>query len=439
MELTFQYEPTFLKESIEALKEKFPSLEERAGSSPKKDEEIDLFLEEIRNNLASGSDTHPSFTKDREVELAIHAYGRQQVYSNGLIDNSLPDDGLLDVLDQIITQRFRRKLFYLGWMLLQQDFSNKGRLYAMKTLCRLMKARYPEEYETTLPGKFCDIWEEGVPELAALLLQADCGTLKYFCRKYSVSLESGFGISLQTAYFSICSRYEFKTNREQLLNYFNTTLPLIEYIHDESDLRYPELKSLVHVFCNYLDKLEVIEFFDEVNFAVIEHCGHPAWGGIFWYCMIENIEDAAIKIYSWLEYKRIQKHFRNHVKGFDIWSEYFKYIKDICYDEINDFLAMDFGSFVAVDRKEEGRSYLYSKKHFNLEYEDYKERRDAWDDDMDRSWHIIPEHVVTARELVIDDNRGQIYSVGYDRVHILYLREILKNMLDPGTRKKYIT
>jgi len=524
VEFAFQYEPAFLKEKIERLKQKFPSLEERSSLTPEKIREIDIFVNGIRESVVSGNNICTSVMHDRDLELLIHAYHRYEIFEN---------DALRGTFDYILKKRFKRKLFYLGWLLLQHDYGNSGSKYAMKLLCRHMKERFPEEYGKSLLGKieeisscnnshnFHEIIDNWLPLYSAELLKEEGGTVKSFIRKYSISSESDFSKKMQTSYFSFCRKYNFECNKEQLSCYFELMLKNTGNIEEETANIPARLLGVVSVFCNYLDKLKTVELYDKVVLQVIEHFGLPCWNGVFWKYMEENLKNSTRVINSWLKYKRLEKHFEENPKALSIWTEYFENIRDIYFDESRNFLAMHCCNFVVVDLKERDRSYLYPERIFSEEYQLYVERLDSLKENQEKEsrqdkaesseefseessgesskespvetsvesseesseepftgegyipvgkgyidingtekgkvpvewygiytreeedkengkegWRIIEEHVVPARDLVIENKKGRLYSVGYDKVSVLYLKEIIRNMCDSRVRKK---
>ncbi|NJD03286.1 MAG: hypothetical protein FIA99_12005 [Ruminiclostridium sp.] len=398
MEFRFEYEPVRFVEMLSEIRTAFPFLEEFAvNDTGERIAALSARLETVNdNNLQEFVKT----LKGSELELII------KIMKD-------PADSKIEVLEGIIKLRFRKKLYNLCWIMLQDNFFNAGLLNAAQVLSEFMKAEYPDEFAASFLGRTINL-AGSLPEKGEILLIEEKSDLGSFFRRYAILENSIFAQKLRELFFTGCEADGFVNNREPLLRHMNGD----------------DLDSAAAVFSVYLDKLKTIQYFDTVNRMVVSRWGIPENGGELW----QRLDDRRIaKFVAWQDLKRIEAHFGRESKRYKIWAGYFDRMQRIVADEAAGFLIMEFDKFVVFDGKVDGGwSYLYMKDYFEDEYTRYENAKNQGAP----QWRIIPEHVASARDLVIEGVRSDIYRVGYDRVHILYLKEILKVELDPATSKK---
>ena len=194
----------------------------------------------------------------------------------------------------------------------------------------------------------------------------------------------------------------------------------MEFKFEYEPVRFIEMLSGIRANFPFLEESARDDAADDIlNRMVVNRGGIPENGGRFW----QRLDDGKIaKFNDWQDLKRIALHFGRESKRYKLWAGYFDQIRRIEADEAAGLLIMEFDNFVILDGKEEnGWSYLYMKDYFEGEYLRYKGAKQQGT----AKWRIVPEHVADARDLVIEGIRSDIYKVGYDRVHILYLMEIL--------------
>ena len=187
----------------------------------------------------------------------------------------------------------------------------------------------------------------------------------------------------------------------------------------------PDAGKSVPVIENYFLSLQVQEYFDEVNYFLIEKYGENLFLMISAVCMKRFIQ--------WQGLKRIEAHFGNS-KQFRFWASFADKMTKVIQDDQSGVLFMDFGSFVAADVPEtraedelsEPFSYIYDKRYFEDSLDWYAQAHK----DSPASWRIIPEHVADVREKIIMDIKSEAYRMGYERVGLLYSKEIIRGLLE---------
>ena len=395
MEFKFDYEPVRFNGLLSDIREAFPHLEELDGDDASR-------RSDVLSERLSAIDTNSLFRlakalKSKELELILY------------LMKAPVEEMIISKAEIILKLRFRKKLFDLCWILLQGDYDNKGLLNAACVLSECMQTKHPDEYEVSFLFKAGKMPGSLVQKAHSLLIEEKCD-IRGFCRRYSILEHSVFAQKLRELFFTGCDTSGFVNNRESILKHMNGN----------------DLDSMATVFSVYLDKLKVIEYFDIVNHMVVNKWGNPEKAVEFW----QRLDDEGIaKFSAWQDLKRIEQHFGRESKRYKLWAGYFDKMQRIEADDAAQLLIMEFENFVVLDfKEEEGWSYLYMKDYFKDEYERYEGAKQ----NGASQWRIITELVAGARDLVIEGNRSDIYRVGYVRVEMLYLKEILKLELEQG-------
>lgn len=391
MEFKFEYEPVRFNDILSDIREAFPQLEELDGNdAPGRSGMLSERLSAIDPNSLFRL---AKVLKSKELQLILY------------LMKAPAEVEIISKAEIILKLRFKKKLFDLCWILLQGDYDNKGLLNAARVLSECMHTKHPDEYEASFFFKTAKIPGSLVQKAHTLLIEEKCD-IRSFCRRYSILDNSAFAQKLRMLFFTGCDSNGFVNNRESILKHMNG---------DDLDI-------MAAVFSAYLDKLKVIDYFDIVNQMVASKWGNPEKAGEFWQRLDGTI---AAKFSAWQDLKRIERHFGSESKRYKLWAGYFDKMMRIEADA--QLLIMEFGNFIVLDfKEEEGWSYLYMKDYFFDEYEQYEGAKQHGS----AQWRIIPEHVAGARDLVIEGIRSDIYRVGYARVQMLYLKEILKLELE---------
>lgn len=415
MEFKLEYEPARFNATLSVIRKSFPYLNELSGNDlDAKKAALSAKLEAI-----AGSEVQrlAETLKSSELELVLS------------IISDTEDPETLSMLVSILVLRFRKKLFDLCWIMLQNNYRNTGLLNAAKVLMDCMKSVYSIELEASFLFKAelnkaesnkAELAEAALPEKARDMMLSEMVDIKGFLRKYHILENSRFAHEMRRLFFTACGADGFLKNKEQLIKHMDTD----------------DINSAAAVFSSYLGKLKPIEYFDSLNRVVVNRWGVPGDGGEFWGRLDSS---ASERFDSWLDLKKIEHHFGFGSKRYKFWSMYFENMRGIRYDEPAGLLIMKFSNFIIVDNKDaDGWSYLYLREYFAVEYANYEASRRQQETTESQhgeaelqqgrtEWRIIPEHVAEARDLVIEGIKSDIYRIGYDKVHILYLKDILKN------------
>ncbi len=344
------------------------------------------------------------------------------------------DERICNMLEDILELRFRKKLYELNWIMLQMDFTNRNLLETMNRMLNCLKNKYPQDYAaslfTRLDAFTVAALNENLPESMCRVLVAENIDIDTFSRKYALFSDGALAKKMSELFFLKSSKNGFTRNRDVFTG-----------LLDDKDA--PEAVPLLAC---YFEKLEVYEYFDELNYSLMRRFGEPGVSGEkgkddFWELLPKACSD---KFSRWQDLKRIEYHFGKSSKDFILWVSYIDKMKKVDYHEHAGLLFMDFGPFVVVDSREgfledgiEGLdvadkkiSYLIDRKYFDHVCESHKPETAEHDGNL--WWRIIAGHMVDARELIIEDIKSEVYRVGYNKVQLLYLKEILRVKLENG-------
>jgi hypothetical protein len=367
-------------------------------------------------NVVQILDSVTSLKDDRMILKYAALLKSDELYYVLLAQKSCTDRRAWSVLANILEFRFTRRLYDFGWAMVQADFENRNALNSLAKLVKCLKIKYPEDYKSSIFAGLNErsgngamgTWVRKLPECIHTLLVSEQVDIDTFCRKYSIDPFSPLGRKICELFFISCDKTGFFANRSIFFDF------LIDM----------DFAKKAPIAANYLDELNVRDYFDEVNALMVEE-------NYF------NMLPATCreKFKKWQDLKRIEAHFGNSVK-FRFWAQYLDMMTKVSHDEMNRFLCMDFGSFVAADAGEVSAedflsdefSLIYAREYFDNEYEHYDLAKQAQDGKS--LWRIITGHVADARDMIIKDTKSEVYRIGYEKVGLLYSREIMKVMLN---------
>lgn len=131
---------------------------------------------------------------------------------------SYPD--YFEKLKTALTLGFKRRLFELSWVMLQENYGSEARLNAMEFFCYCMQNRFPEAYRSTVFGQLSD-WKVNFPEkIYQLLLKKGEGVAQFLVEN-SISENSNLGRILLNLYFSNCSKDAFEMDIQAFVDFIN--------------------------------------------------------------------------------------------------------------------------------------------------------------------------------------------------------------------------
>lgn len=386
---SFEFVPSRFLESLQEIRQKFPLIREVIYTD--KSRETEDFIREI-------SDLHPdqliSFAariKNHDLDLPLMAF-RAHV-----------GDQVSDKMDTILKTRFRKKIFLLNWLILQNNYRNERLIASMGNLCDLMKERFPEEYAETIFFKIGS-WGENPIRQVMELFREEQTTVKRFFEKYSFLEKSKFSYDFCTAYFHQASREVFTADWEVFIQAASSYVP----------------EQSAWVLDRYLSAFEAVEYPEKVTDLILKLHGRPEEGKEFWELLGE---ESRKRFAQWTTYQALARHFGKGSKKHSFWAHYLKNLVKVEIHEKQDLCFLYFDSCVVVDLGETSQTaYLYYQETFLLEYEYFSHLPDT----NEKCWRIFPEQVVDARSSVIEGKRSDIYLFSYELVGRLYIKEILK-------------
>jgi hypothetical protein len=389
MAYAYEFVPSKFNESLEKIRLKFPLIREAIYIN-KSDSTQDL-VGRLSDLDDEGLEKFAAELRSDELDLPLIAF------------RSNMDEGVSDKLDSILKIRFRKKLFLLNWLILQNNYKNPKLISSMKNLCDIMKKKYPDDYSETIFPKIPDWHNNMIDSVSKLMHEEKTGIEKFFA-KYQFLQKSKFAYDFYTQYFLTASKDEIINNWQPFIRTMNS------YVVEQS-------AAVINI---YLELFEVNKFSKEVTDYIFEKYGCLFEESEFWNLVSNESRNKFIK---WMNLKIMEDHFGKEGKKYHFWSVYIDDLVRVARFEHLNLIFIYFESCVVVDLGgHELSAYLYYKETFDLEYDHFINTPDS----EGRAWRIFPEHVINARESVIENKRSDIYKFNYEFVGKLYLKEILK-------------
>lgn len=385
---TFDFKPSAFSKSLEEIRARFPLIKEVIYTK-KTDESADLVGRLSKLDDSEIVDFALGLKTD-ELDLPLAAFKAD-------IDN-----GQEDRLETILKIRFRKKLFLLNWLILQNNYQNQKLKDSMETLCRLMKEKYSEEYSETIFAKI-GRWGDDPVRSVMVLFKKEGSTLEEFFKKYQLLLKSKFSYVFFVEYFINATQEEILNNRKLFILAANS------YVLAES----------AAVLGRYLDIFSVREYTDDVMDIMVQKNSSEEQGNDFMGLFSGELKQ---KYKEWVRLRRMETCFGRNSKKYSFWANYLDDIQEVETPENSRVVFIYFGTCVVVDMGEpEQHAYLYYIESFRIEYERFMDQENG----EERTWRVMSENVVDARESVIEGKRSDIYKLSYEFVGRLYLKEIL--------------
>lgn len=396
MAYTLEFVPVAFERSLGEIRDKFPLISEVIYEN-KTEDTIDL-VDRLSELDESELGKFALNLKSDELDLPLVAFRTKM------------EEGAADKLDSLLEIRFRKKLFLLNWLILQNNYDNKNLIKSMHKLCSIMAEKYPEDYEISIFAKIKK-WDADCINAVLKLLLKEKITIKEFFEKYQFLEKSKFSYTFYVRYFE-------KATKEKIIADWDIfILAANSYLVEES----------AAVINTYLEAFEVLDYSEEITNIILEKYGAIDRYSEFWGYMSE---EAKMKFFQWSNLKTMEEHFEKEVKKYKFWSNYLKEMARIeTYSDL-DLIFIYFDSCVVVDMGEtEPHAFLYYMESFEIEYERFRDL----DDTQEKIWRIFPENVIDVKDSIIEGKRSDIYKFSYEFVGRLYLKEILKT---EAVRKK---
>ena len=318
-----------------------------------------------------------------------------------------------DKLNSILKIRFRKKLFILNWLILQNNYKNHTLINSMKKLCEIMAEKYPDEYKESIFAK-ADYWgKDTVMRVYDFIIKEGLDIGSFF-KKYQFLEKSKFAYDFYVKYFT-------NTDKEGILNNWDAfILAINSYVVTES----------ATIIDTYLKIIAPPEYSPEVTNLIEEKYGTDIMNGEFWELVSKDSKESFRK---WLYLKTMESFFGAGNQIIPFFTGYLYDIKKIEYIQDAGVLFVFFENAVLVDvRNDKQIGYLYKNREFDKELERFL----SIDDAVMREWNIAYDKILDAKEAIIDEKTSDIYSVSYAFVGRLYLREIIKQEALAKKKKK---
>lgn len=249
--------------------------------------------------------------------------------------------------------------------------------------------------------------------------------------EFSIVKHSPFANKVALAYLETA-------NREGLLQNLRWVVTTIEY---------HEKESLEALFKNYLSNLNLSEFHDGINLAILQKIGQP-YTSPDW-----SVYDAALrdKFAQWCYLHQLKLHSIGYPRKFSTLQKYYHQVRSSFVIKEENLMIIDFGEIVVADIANNPYSYFYEKTVFEREMSDWQDsmkREAAWSPESgeDEPERVLPSFIrldkknLTARDFIIKEEEAPCVKLSYEGVDILYIQEMLdiKMGLEPDLRRKQL-
>lgn len=318
---------------------------------------------------------------------------------------SSENDEEIDRVSKIINIRISKRIVKLISYLSQYNYQSKSIDLIIKNIIGLKNSLYNSGYLSRFAKA-----DDKIEYFKQTLGKFDDDIHKTFT-KYQISEKSPLALQVQLKFFADCEKNSFFINETVFCLLIKTT----------------EKDRTIGVIKNYLDKLSVTEYIDEVNLIIISIFGKPDELSN-WQEFDKSIKD---KFLDWIYLYNVKRHCQGNKKKFKSLFKYFEHVKSV-YEISDDILVIDFGELLVAGQTGEINSFLYEKNLFNNEIDTLEE------------FGILPtmldenRDIMTAREFMLSDSDSGIIKLGFDDVDFYYSQEVLdiKLALEPDMRVK---
>ena len=396
MAYTLEFVPVAFERSLGDIRERFPLINEVIYEN--KTEDTIGLVDRLSDLDEKELERFALNLKSNELDLPLIAFRTRM------------EEGASDKLDSLLEIRFRKKLFLLNWLILQNNYTNEKLIKSMHNLCSIMSHKYPDDYSLSIFSKIKK-WDEDCIHKVIKVLTKEKTNITEFFDKYHFLQKSKFSYTFYVQYFK-------NATKEMIIADWATfVLAANSYVVKES-------ADIINV---YLELFGVSDYSEEITNIILEKYDPIKRYSEFWEYLSKEAE---AKFFQWTNLKTIEEHFKKEVKKYSFWSNYLKeMVKVESYNDL-DLIFIYFDSCIVVDMgKTEPNAFLYYKESFDIEYERFIEL----DETQERIWRIFPENVIDVKDSIIEGKRSDIYKFSYEFVGRLYIKEILKT---EAVRKK---
>ncbi len=384
-----------LKTSIEALRQKFFTLEEYP------------FIERDRlpaDILEKSLKTGPEEVSEFSEGLSSHQIEALLLDYRGLT-NTKEKEKIID----IFTARFSKRLLRLIMAIYQYDYNKPAMALLFKAITSEAERR--QDYPDT--GLF--IWEFGIikEDYAEVndFIEANGRELDQFFAKFHLKSESPLADEIKYHYLQNASKEAIFSN----LRYFMQII---------------EKRSPAEIFnpvANYLEVFTLEEYLDGINLAIFEKLGDPNVSPE-WASYKTKVRDAFAQ---WKFLYLLKLRSRKYPNKLKVLSQYYSRVRSSYEIEDGRIVVLDFGEIVVVDILDKPYSLFYQKNDFDREMAAWKNP-----DSEKEPAFIKLDKIVSARDYMIEEIEDSCMQLSYEGVDTLYIQELLdiKMGLEPDMR-----
>ena len=347
-----------------------------------------------------------SFQEDKVEYYAAHLKNREL---DGLLLDLVTTQNIDEInrAIKIICQRKSYRLIKLISILSQYHYDSKS----INTLCKEMVKVYTEkQIETNSYIRKFGTREDKVIVLMQAISE-EGQDMEAVCKKYYINEKSPLAMEGFLAYFCKCDKTAFLINCKIMITLIEAYS--IDEIHEMT--------------LNYLAKLNLIEFNDNVNLAILGKFGQP-YVSPEWQHFSVGIRD---KFAQWNYLYRLKIHCEGQPEKFRVMVKYFEHVRTNYQIKDGEILITDFGWVVLADVKGSSDSYLYDKRRFENEMLKWQQ-----DEEKVPSFLGNNREIMTARRFMLTEDDSRCIKLTFEDIHYYYIEEVLdiKLGIEPDMR-----
>lgn len=375
--------------------EDFPHVDRR--------EEIGLICRKI---TLSPNNHQPSFIASltgREMENLVLA-----LFQSGE-DQRSPEES--EALIRVLSFRMSDRLIRIIWQLYQTNYKNNNpnvprMLELVAEATRQKDEPIPEAALLTV------LSQQGGKDQVVEMLNNYSQPINSFLKEYHFNKKSPLVWSIVKRFLEQCDKEFFPFNEGWV----------------QRTIQYNDVVSLNRLLVNYLEKLPVDEYLEEVNLRILDKMGYP-YSSEEWRDVPESLKR---KFSNWNSSRLLAIHLQGkHNSKYRLLSSYLPEIREIFPMREGELLILDFDKFIIADEVGvPNYSYLILPDRF-------RQIRDSLEEISIKTFATEGRDFPEAREFILEEAESNILQLNYRDVGKLYIKKTLDILLGKEMDMRY--
>ncbi len=364
-------------------------------------------LRQIRWKVSASPDKNrPSYAASltgREMEnlvLALFQIGEE---------HPTPEES--EDLIHVLSHRLSDRLVKIIWQLYQTNYKNNNpnvprMLELVAEATRQKDEPIPEAALLTI------LSQQGGKDQVVDMLNHYSQPINSFLKEYHFNKKSPLVWSIVKRFLEQCDKEFFPFNEGWILR----------------NIQYNDVPRLTRLLSNYLEKLPMEEYLEEVNLRILEKMGYP-YSSQEW----KEIPEALKRKFSnWNSSRLLAIHLQGkHNSKYRLLSSYLPDIREIFPMRGGELLILDFDKFIIADEAGvPNYSYLILPDRF-------RQIRDTLEETSIKTFATEGGDFPEAREFILEEAESNILQLNYRDVGKLFIKKTLDILLGKEMDMRY--